>query len=355
MTRQDAIELVILDLDGVIRHFDAAHRDTIEERHGLAAGVLRSHAFAEPLITELVTGKLSRAEWTHRIGEAVGAPEAAAEWLAEAGTIDDDILEVVDELRASGLRVVVLTNGTDTIPAELERFGITDRFDAVFNTADIGFAKPDRRAFDFVLEAMGAAANRTFFADDSAGHVVAAQSLGVTAHHFTGVPGLRAALAQAGLLDPMMFIGCGCLVRDEQGRVLMVRESKARARGRMALPAGKLEFGETIVEAAVRETREETGLDVAVDGLLGVFHTPASSELSYGVNFVFAAHGVGGAVQTSEHHPDVEWLEPAELRALDVSGQLRGRHVLLALEAAEDDQLLPVETVTTTSSWLATA
>ena len=62
------------------------------------------------------------------------------------------------------------------------------------------------------------------------------------------------------------------------------------------MPAGKLELGETLGEAAAREVREETGVEVEVERLVGIWHCPETSEGFAVVNFVFAGRAAGGAV-----------------------------------------------------------
>jgi ADP-ribose pyrophosphatase YjhB (NUDIX family) len=70
-----------------------------------------------------------------------------------------------------------------------------------------------------------------------------------------------------GRLEPgaIVIVGC-CNLIPENGRYLFVRESKASARSRFNLPAGKPECGETLIEAAVREAREGTGPSITSSG-----------------------------------------------------------------------------------------
>ncbi|MEE1651384.1 HAD hydrolase-like protein [Brachybacterium sp. J144] len=63
----------------------------------------------------------------------------------------------------------ILTNGTDTIPAEVAGLGLTSHFDPIFNSAAIGYIKPDVRVFLHVLEQLGLGAPEVFFTDDSEG------------------------------------------------------------------------------------------------------------------------------------------------------------------------------------------
>ena len=193
------IRVVLFDLDGVIRHFDPTHVADIEERHGLAAGTLESIAFAKPLIEEVTTGRISRADWVRHVSDRAGNETAAEEWGVQPAVVDEALLELSDEIRGLGLRTAVLTNGTDTIRAEIAAMGIGDRFDAVFNSADIGFVKPDVRAFRHVLDALAVGAEEVFFTDDSASKLVGADSLSMRTHLFEGVDDLRKHLRQAGV------------------------------------------------------------------------------------------------------------------------------------------------------------
>lgn len=193
------IRVVLFDLDGVVRHFDERAVAGIEASHGLAAGSLAAVAFSEPHLTEVTTGRITRAEWVRRMGDHVGNHVAAAAWATIPSRVDGDVVRLAAELRSIGLTTAILTNGTDTIDAELRALGVTPSFGRVFNSADIGHAKPDPAAYRHVLGALEVDAAETFFVDDSPAKLAGAAALGIVTHHFTDVPRLRAALAEAGV------------------------------------------------------------------------------------------------------------------------------------------------------------
>ncbi|MEX2707345.1 MAG: NUDIX hydrolase [Candidatus Freyrarchaeum guaymaensis] len=84
------------------------------------------------------------------------------------------------------------------------------------------------------------------------------------------------------------------IVRDADGRVLLVREN-----GLWAIPGGRVEEGEGVMEAAEREIREETGYSVAIENLARVYELKWSGD--YHLFFVFRGRivrreGEGGLV-----------------------------------------------------------
>jgi len=82
---------------------------------------------------------------------------------------------------------------------------------------------------------------------------------------------------------------------DRPGRPIVLIERRNPPSGH-ALPGGFVELGETVEEAARREAREETGLDVELMGLLGVYSDPGRDPRGHTVSVVYLAEARGEPV-----------------------------------------------------------
>ena len=123
------------------------------------------------------------------------------------------------------------------------------------------------------------------------------------------------------------------IVLDDRGRVLLIHKTDNKL---WALPGGGHEIGESIVDTVVREVKEETGYDVAVETLTGTYTNPRhvmaydDGEVRQQFSLAFRARLVGGTARTSSESSEVVWLDPAELGDLHMhpSMRLRIEHAL---------------------------
>src|SRR5947209_8024992 len=92
------------------------------------------------------------------------------------------------------------------------------------------------------------------------------------------------------------------IVTDKTGRILLHRRSDNEL---WALPGGAMEVGESIAETAVRETKEETGLDVEPEYIVGIYTDPnhviafSDGEIRQQFSLCFACKLLGGEIQVS--------------------------------------------------------
>ena len=78
-----------------------------------------------------------------------------------------------------------------------------------------------------------------------------------------------------------------------QGKIVLIRRKNPPFQDHFALPGGFVEVGETVETAAAREAKEETGLDVELIKLLGVYSEPSRDPRGHTVSIIFLAMGSG--------------------------------------------------------------
>ena len=108
-------------------------------------------------------------------------------------------------------------------------------------------------------------------------------------------------------------ICAGAVIRDDDGRLHMVRRGVEPARGTWSLPGGRVEPGETLKAAAAREVLEETGLVVSVGELITTVDV-----MGYTVHD-FAATATGGTLAAGDDASDVRWCTPEEVTTMTLS------------------------------------
>ena len=113
-------------------------------------------------------------------------------------------------------------------------------------------------------------------------------------------------------------VAAGVLVARE-GKLLLVRRNHAPALGRWASPSGFVDAGEVVEQAAVREVFEETGIEVQLDGLIGVY-----SEAGNAVVFVaYAGSATSGEAVAGPEAFEVGWFPPDQLPELGFTHDAR--------------------------------
>lgn len=106
-------------------------------------------------------------------------------------------------------------------------------------------------------------------------------------------------------LNPKVVAGT---IPEQDGRILLTRRSINPGRGLWTYPGGFVDFGESVTDAAVRETLEETGLQVGLTGLLNVYSYPGAPVI-----IVYTARVLGGTLTSCAENDRLEWVAPAEI------------------------------------------
>jgi putative hydrolase of the HAD superfamily len=205
-TGAPSVEALVIDLDGVIRHWDDDALAAIDRAHDLPTGTLAAAAFAPERLGAAMRGDITFEDWCQGIGDAVADAHpvdggTVSKAFADTGwEIDAEVLDLVDRARAR-VPVALLSNASTRLVDDLRASGIADRFDAVLGSADIGVCKPDPAAFAEAAERLGVPVERCLLVDDQPDNVEGARAAGMRAELFAGPDALAAALAAVGLLD----------------------------------------------------------------------------------------------------------------------------------------------------------
>jgi 8-oxo-dGTP diphosphatase len=117
------------------------------------------------------------------------------------------------------------------------------------------------------------------------------------------------------------------------GRVLLAQRAVGALAGLWSLPGGRVEFGEKLAEAALRELDEEVGVKAEIVDFAGVVQVLPRKEGAqfHFVVIAFAANWVSGEPQTGPEAADIRWADPMTLDGLPVTDDL---HRIVALAAA---------------------
>lgn len=295
-------------------------------------GARSAHVIGSPGLAQEITGSGLRLSDTAPDAVVVGCDE----------TIGYEDIRAAAALIRAGAQFVA-TNNDATFPTPTGPWPATGAIVAAVQTASgvrpVVVGKPAPVMFEMALAGLNAATTRAVMVGDTAAtDVLGAHRAGLPAVLVSPTtPGPSEALEDprlvpdavvrdlAGLFDPGTGLtapvrvgaarpaeiraGVAAVVLDDRGRVLLMRRADTGAWG---IPSGHVEPGETVAHAAVREVAEETGLEVAVERLVGVYSDPASQVITYPdgrvshfITTSFACRVTGG------------WLRPDGVEVLD--------------------------------------
>lgn len=125
-----------------------------------------------------------------------------------------------------------------------------------------------------------------------------------------------------------IVVAVTAFVLDDQDRVLLIHRTDNDL---WALPGGAQEFGEYIAQTVVRETKEETGIDVEVDAVVGIYTNPnhvveyTDGEVRQQFSICFRARLIGGTETPSDESSEVRWISREQLDGLTIHPSMRLR------------------------------
>ena len=109
------------------------------------------------------------------------------------------------------------------------------------------------------------------------------------------------------------------------------------------MPAGKLDDNESIIEAAIRETKEETNIDVDIKGLIAIQETVSS--LGQLLILYFLGEYVSGEVKFDNVEiSDVKWMTEDEIKNIDKK-QIRGGETIDDILELSNKELIPLDRI----------
>jgi ADP-ribose pyrophosphatase YjhB (NUDIX family) len=125
-----------------------------------------------------------------------------------------------------------------------------------------------------------------------------------------------------------LVVGSSAVVADDRERILLQRRSDS---GNWALPGGAMDIGETLAQSAIREVREETGFDVRIERIIGIYSNPGhvfaydDGEVRQEFSVCLACTIVGGTLQVSSESTAVDFFPVADLPDLQMHESIRLR------------------------------
>jgi 8-oxo-dGTP pyrophosphatase MutT (NUDIX family) len=119
------------------------------------------------------------------------------------------------------------------------------------------------------------------------------------------------------------------IVTNATGHLLLIERTD---NGNWSLPGGAMDLGETIRQATVRETLEETGIQIEITGISGIYtdpkhvlHYTSNDEVRQEFSVVFTARPLSGKPTPSNESSRVEWVSPDQLDGLQMNPSMRKR------------------------------
>ena len=261
---------------------------------------------------KLIVGSETPEEFLMRVGVVLGHPinvvEAHELWRQvnkmEKGSIDWDLVSYVESLKKN-YKIHMLSNAIDldASNAEWEHL-IHKQFDNIYKSFGIGHKKPNKEAYLHVLEKINAKPEECVFIDDLQVNINAANELGIKGILYTNLNQLKEDFET--LKIQLVFNVARVIVLNSEEKILILKRNLQDKwyPGLWDTPGG-VDEGETLKDAAIREVREECGLEIEIpEDYFTVFHRTDAPIDIYG----FLGGATKGDVVLSSEHTEFAWM-----------------------------------------------
>jgi ADP-ribose pyrophosphatase YjhB (NUDIX family) len=119
------------------------------------------------------------------------------------------------------------------------------------------------------------------------------------------------------------------VVVNDAGEILMIRRTD---NDNWAVPGGAIDLGESVAQAAARETREESGIECEISGIVGIYSDPkhvllytSNGEVRQEFSIVLTARPLSGQPTPSSESSEVRWVPVSEVREYTMDRSMRIR------------------------------
>ncbi|MBT3187470.1 MAG: HAD family phosphatase [Anaerolineae bacterium] len=186
-----SIKVVIFDMGGVlVRTEDTAPRAALGLRFGKTYTELDQIFFGNKSSLRASRGEISARDHMQHVMRTLDLPEtdesidAFVDEFFIGDEVDREIIDYIESL-CPRYKTVMLSNAWDNLRKILiNKWKIADAFDEIFISAEMGFAKPDPKIYEMVLDKLDVAPEETVFIDDFIENIEAACKLGMHGIHF---------------------------------------------------------------------------------------------------------------------------------------------------------------------------
>ncbi|MEW2358263.1 NUDIX domain-containing protein [Spirillospora sp. NPDC029432] len=119
------------------------------------------------------------------------------------------------------------------------------------------------------------------------------------------------------------------VVTNDNGEILLIRRTD---NDNWAVPGGAIDLGESVSQAAVRETREETGIECEITGIVGIYSDPkhlihytSNDEVRQEFSILLTGRPISGEPTPSDESREVHWKAPTDVESLQMDRSMRLR------------------------------